>query len=194
MSKSKGDFLTVSLLESKGYAPVVYRLFCLQSHYRKPLTFSFDSLTNAAQAYQKLIGRVAALSKEGEPDKDAAEPFRKRFAEALGNDLNTSFGLTVLYDVLKSDLSDATKRYLVGDFDRVLSLDLLKAAEKAGKSGQEAEIPEELRAEIEELLAKRAEARKNKDWAAADAIRDELNARHVVMKDTPSGVEWHIDR
>ncbi len=191
MSKSKGGTLTVSTLEEKGYDPMAYRMFCLQSHYRKPLTFSWESLDNAANAYKKLVARIAALSKEGEPDKEAAEPFRKRFGEALGNDLNTSFALTVLYDMLKSDLSDAIMRYLVGDFDRVLSLNLLEAAEKAAApAGQE--VPEALRAEIEALIAKRAEARKNKDWVAADAIRDELAARHVVMKDTPNGVEWHI--
>ena len=191
MSKSKGEFLTVSLLEEKGYDPLCYRLFCLQSHYRKPLTFSFESLTNAAQAYQKLIARIAGLSKEGEPDREAAEPFREKFSQALGNDLNTSLGLTVLYDMLKSDLSDATKRYLAGDFDSVLSLNLLEAAEKAA-APQGQTLSQAEREEIEGLIARRAEARKNKDWAAADAIRDELAARHVVTKDTPNGVEWHV--
>ena len=98
----------MSLLEEKGYDPLVYRLFCLQSHYRKPLTFSFESLDNAAQAYQKLVQRIAALSKEGQPEADGhVKPYRERFAAALGNDLNTSLGLTVLYDVLKAPLSDA---------------------------------------------------------------------------------------
>ncbi len=191
MSKSKGEFLTVSLLEEKGYDPLCYRLFCLQSHYRKPLAFSFESLNNAAQAYQKLASRVAGLSKEGEPDREAAKPWREKFSQALGNDLNTSLGLTVLYDMLKSDLPDATKRYLVQDFDSVLSLGLLEAAEKAA-APRGAELSQEEREEIEALIAKRAEARKSKDWAAADAIRDELTARHVVMKDTPDGVEWHV--
>ncbi len=191
ISKSKGSVLTVSLLEEKGYDPLVYRFFCLQSHYRKPQTFSFESLDNAAQAYQKLAGRIAALSKEGRPDQEKTTPWREKFSQALGSDLNTSFGVTVLYDMLKSDLSDADKRYLVADFDSVLDLGLLEAAEKAGKP-QGQEISPEERAEIEELIQKRAEARKNKDWAAADAIRDELAVRHVVMKDTPSGVEWHI--
>ncbi len=193
ISKSKGSLLTVSYLEEKGYDPLVYRLFCLQSHYRKPLTFSFESLDNAAQAYGKLVSRVAALSKEGEPGLEAAKPWREKFSQALGNDLNTSFGLTVLYDMLKSDLDDATKRYLVGDFDSVLDVGLLEAADRAGASQDDGLSPEE-RAEIEALLERRAEARKNKDWAAADTIRDELTSRHVVMKDTPSGVEWHIQR
>ena len=192
MSKSKGGFLTVSLLEEKGYDPLVYRLFCLQSHYRKPLTFSFESLDNATQAYQRLVQRIAALSKEGQPDQAAMQPYREQFAAALGNDLNTSLGLTVLYDVLKADLSDASKRALLQDFDQVLSLGLLEAAEKAAQKPAGKELSSEETAEIEALIQKRAEARKAKDWATADAIRDELAARHVVMKDTPSGVEWSV--
>ncbi len=191
MSKSKGEFLTVSLLEEKGYDPLCYRLFCLQSHYRKPLAFSFESLDNAAQAYQKLVSRIAGLSKEGEPDKAAAKPYQEQFSQALGNDLNTSLSLTVLYDMLKSDLSDATKRYLTADFDTVLSLGLLEAAEKAGQPAAQELSPQE-QAEIEELIARRTQARKDKNWAEADAIRDELTARHVVLKDTPDGIEWHV--
>ncbi len=192
MSKSRGEFITVSLLEEKGFDPLSYRFFCLQSHYRKPLTFSFESLQNAAQAYQKLITRIAALPKDGEPDREGAKPFREKFSQALGSDLNTSLGLTVLYDMLKSDLSGPTKRWLAADFDQVLSLDLLEAAEKAAHKG--GEVSEAEAAEIEALIEKRAQARKNKDWAAADAIRDALSARRVVMKDTPDGVQWHIEK
>ena len=156
------------------------------------MTFSYETLDNAAQAYQKLTARIAALKTEGQPDLEAAKPFQEKFKEALGNDLNTSLGLTVLYDVLKADLTDATKAYLVGDFDQVLSLGLLEAAAKGAKPAGKELSPEET-AEIEELLQKRAEARKAKDWATADAIRDQLAARHVVMKDTPQGVEWHVE-
>lgn len=190
ISKSKGSPLTVSYLEEKGYDPLAYRLFCLQSHYRKPQTFSFESLDNAAQAYQKLVGRIAALSREGEPDLEAAKPWREKFSQALGGDLNTSLGVTVLYDMLKSGLDDATKRYLAGDFDSVLSLGLTEPEKHLKQTN--AEVPEEKRAEIEALIQQRAEARKNKDWPAADAIRDQLAAMGVVMKDTPNGVEWHL--
>ena len=191
MSKSRGDFLDVALLEKKGYDPLVYRFFCLQSHYRKPLTFSFESLDNAAQAYQKLVSRIAALAAGGEPDMESAKPFQEKFSQALGNDLNTSLGITVLYDLLKSGLDDATKRWLIGSFDQVLSLGLLEAAERAQGAG--AGISDGEAAEIEALIQKRQEARKNKDWATADAIRDELAARHIVIKDTPGGVTWQRD-
>ncbi len=189
ISKSKGAKLTVSLLEEKGYNPLAYRLFCLQSHYRKPLVFSFDSLDNAAQAYQKLTARIAALSKEGQPDQEAVKPYQEKFRAALDNDLNTSQALTALYDMLKSELSDASKRFLAGDFDQVLSLDLLVAGEKPA----EPQAPPELAEKIEALIQQRAQARKAKDWPAADAIRDQLAALHVVVKDTPQGVEWHIE-
>lgn len=181
MSKSKGEFLTVSLLESKGYNPLVYRMFCLQSHYRKPLTFSYESLDNTAKAYDKLVKRISALSKDGEVDEAKAKELDGKFREALDNDLNTSLGLTAVYDVLKADTNDATKLYVIEKFDEVLGLDLTKA---------EAESKDDLDSEIEELIAKRQEARANKDWATADKIRDDLLARNIKLIDTPNGVTW----
>lgn len=188
MSKSKGDFLTVSLLEQKGYNPLVYRMFCLQSHYRKPLTFSYDSLDNTAKAYEKLIKRIKSLSKDGEVNKEQTDSYINKFKEAIDNDLNTSLGLTVVYDVLKADINDATKRYLLGKFDTVLSLNLLSEESETDNVSDNGE-----NSEIEELIAKRTEARKNKDWATADAIRDELKARHIVLEDTPNGIKWRYE-
>ena len=190
MSKSKGGFLTVSLLEEKGYDPLAYRFFCLQSHYRKPLVFSFENLDNTVQAYNKLVARIAKLSADGEPDPEAAKTYQQSFKEALDNDLNTSLAITALYDVLKGDISDATKRYLIADFDKVLSLGLIEAAEKlAEESNVSADVDV---AKIEELIAKRAQARANRDWAAADAIRDELKAMHIVIKDGKDGATWEV--
>ena len=185
MSKSKGDFLTVSLLESKGYDPIVYRMFCLQSHYRKPLTFSYESLDNCVKAYDKLIKRISALSKDGEIEQDKAAALIGKFKEAMDNDLNTSLGLTVVYDVLKADANDATKRYVLGELDKVLSLNLLAEKEEAPAESN----PQD--AEIEALIQKRTEARKNKDWATADAIRDQLAAMKIVVVDTKDGITWH---
>ena len=182
MSKSKGEFLTVSLLEEKGYNPLVYRLFCLQSHYRKPLTFSYDSLDNAAKAYDKLVKRIAGLKADGEVETEKAKELDAKFREALDNDLNTSLAITALYDTLKADVNDATKLYLVGEYDKVLSLGLI--SEKSEES--------DLDSEIEALIAERQEARKNKDWATADRIRDELAARHIKLIDTPDGIKWEI--
>lgn len=181
MSKSKGEFLTVSLLEEKGYNPLVYRMFCLQSHYRKPLTFSYDSLDNTAKAYEKLQKRIGALRDDGEVDEAKAKELDARFREALDNDLNTSLAITALYDVLKADTNDATKRYVIEKFEQVLSLGLLDT--------QNSEA-DDLDSEIEELIARRQEARKNKDWATADQIRDELAARNIKLIDTPEGIKW----
>ena len=185
MSKSKGDFLTVSLLESKGYDPVAYRFFCLQSHYRKPLTFSYESLDNCVKAYDKLRKRISALGNDGEVEQDKAEALIAKFKDAMDNDLNTSLGVTVIYDVLKSDASDATKRFVLGELDKVLSLNLLDEQKAAPKAAD----PKD--AEVEALIAQRTEARKNKDWATADAIRDKLAEMKVVVVDTKDGISWH---
>lgn len=191
MSKSKGEFLTVSLLEEKGYDPLAYRLFCLQSHYRKAQEFSYEALDNTSATFTKLISRVAALKEnDGEPDKVAIEKYRQKFIDALGNDINTSLAVTCVYDVLKADTNDATKLYLLNDFDKVLSLDLIAEAKKYNEKITSAPVSEEDK-EIDELVAKRTQARKDKNWAEADRIRDELNARGITVVDTPNGVTWH---
>ena len=185
MSKSKGEFLTVSLLEEKGYNPMVYRMFCLQSHYRKPLEFSYEALDNVATAYEKLLKRIKAIPEEGEVNADQVAAYHEKFGEAVGNDMNTSMGLTIVYDLLKEDFSGATKRAILADLDTVLSLELTKPWEDAGE-----EVDEELSAFVEGKIAERAAAKKEKDFAKADAIRDELKAKGILIKDTREGVVW----
>ena len=150
MSKSKGEFLTVSLLEEKGYNPMAYRFFCLQSHYRKPLEFSWDALDNVVSAYDKLVKRIANLSTDGEVDTAACEEWKMKFAEALSRDINTSSAITVLYDMLKAELSDASKRVLVQSMDEVLSLQLEKAWED-----KEADVDNELASYVEKKIEER---------------------------------------
>ena len=191
MSKSKGEFLTVSLLEEKGYDPMVYRLFCLQSHYRKALTFSWENLDNAKAAYEKLVARIAALSEEGAVDEEAAKPYKEQFMTALGNDLNTSLGVTALYDVLKADISDATKRVLIAGFDTVLGLRLLEHAAAYKEKAEKAKVPaSEEDGEVQALVDQRAAAKKAKDFAAADAIRAQLAEMGIEVTDTPQGPVW----
>ena len=189
MSKSKGEFLTVSLLESKGYDPMVYRLFCLQSHYRRNLVFSWENLDNAAAAYQKLIAKIASLNPEGEVNMETFEGLRQRFVSALNADLNTSLAITAVYDVLKAKCTDATKLAVLKDFDKVLSLNLLSAAQKF-RDAQKKEEAEESDPEIEALIAARTKAKKEKNFAEADMIRDELRFRHIEIIDTPQGTKW----
>ena len=185
MSKSKGDFLTVSLLEKKGYDPLVYRMFCLQSHYRKPLLFNYEVLDNVKVAYEKLLKRIAGLGTEGELQKEQMAQYQDAFMQALGNDINTSQALTVVYDVLKAELNDASKRVLIEEFDTVLSLNLTKEAEKE-------EVDTELASYVEDMIAQRKEARKAKDFAKADAIREELLEKGIEIKDTREGTTWSL--
>ena len=185
MSKSKGDFLTVSLLESKNYNPLVYRMFCLQSHYRKPLEFSYEVLDNMTIAYNKLVKRIADLSDAGEVDKEQFDAYKARFEEALCNDLNSSMAITVLYEMLKADISDATKKALVKSYDEVLSLDLLTAGVVEAE-----EVDAELEAYVLAKIEERKEAKKAKDFATADAIRNELLEKGIILEDTREGVKW----
>ncbi|MDO5399842.1 MAG: cysteine--tRNA ligase [Eubacteriales bacterium] len=189
MSKSKGEFLTVSLLEQKGYDPMAYRLFCLQSHYRRNLVFSWENLDNAVAAYDKLIAKIATLKNEGEVEEEAFGQLKARFQKALDGDLNTSVAVTSVYDVLKAKCSDATKLALLADFDRVLSLNLLSAAENLQKK-QAQEAAASADPEIDALVAARTEAKKAKNFAEADRIRDELKARGIEIIDTPQGAKW----
>ena len=189
MSKSKGEFLTVSLLEEKGYLPVIYRFFCLQSHYRKSLVFSWDNLDNAKAAYNKLIEKIAPLTQEsgGDIDKDEYDRLMQSFRDALDSDVNTAMAVTVLYDVLKSKSDAATKLALIAEFDKVLGLDLIenakKFAEKAANAS--ADIP----AEVMELVQQRQAARKEKNFALADEIRDKISALGYEVKETRQGTE-----
>lgn len=189
ISKSKGAVLTIPLLESKGYDPLVYRWFCLQSHYRKPLEFSFEVLDQMKAAYDKLVKRIGSLSREGDIDQERFAFFRKQFEDALCDDLNSSMAITVLYDVLKAEITDAAKYALIKDFDQVLSLNLTSAY--AAKE-EESAVDEELEAYILSRIEERKAAKKQKDYAKADAIRQELLEQGIVLEDTREGVKWKM--
>ena len=199
MSKSKGEFLTVSLLEEKGYDPLVYRMFCLQSHYRKGLVFSWDNLDNAVGTFNKLIGRIANLKPGGEVDEAAAQELKDKFKAALDNDLNTALAMTAVYDVLKAKTTDATKLAVLDDFDQVLSLDLLAKAEVKRKEAEKAAAAKsaggytilgEGDPAVDALVMQRYEAKKAKNFAEADRIRDELKAQGIEITDVPGGAKW----
>ena len=195
MSKSSGEFLTVSLLESKGYAPLVYRFFCLGSHYRKSLVFSYENLDNAAAAYEKLAARIAQLleAPQGEVEEEKLAGMKAAFTEALDNDLNTSLALTALYDALKADATPATKLSAVKDFESVLQLGLIEAAEKLN-AAKALDLSDPFTAEIVKAIEARAEAKKAKNYAEADRIRAELAAKGVELIDTKDGTTFKITK
>ena len=193
MSKSKGEFLTVSVLENKGISPMVYRYFCLMSHYRKVLVFSWDGIENAKGSYNKLVARISQIENGGEVDKEAFAKYDASFREALDNDLNTSLAITCVYDVLKADTNGATKLALIASFDKVLSLDLIKEAEKIKNAPKEEENVPELSEEdkpIQALVDERTAAKKAKNYARADEIRNQLKDMGIVIEDTAQGPKW----
>ena len=182
MSKSKGDFLTVSLLEEKGYNPLAYRMFCLSSHYRKQLMFSYDVLDGFQNAYDKLKKKVLSLGDSGEVLDVSL--YINKFKDNINNDLNTSMMLTTLYDVLKDEsLNDASKKYLIGLFDEVLGLGLFDVSLK------EASVSEEF---ILDKISLRNKAKADKDYTLADSIRDELLSLGIKLIDTKDGTKYEV--
>jgi cysteinyl-tRNA synthetase len=204
MSKSSGEFLTVSLLESKGYDPLAYRFFCLQSHYRKSLVFSYENLDNAVISYNKLVSRIAQLdANDGALDEAAFAEGKKKFTDALDNDLNTALAVTALYDVLKLRTNGATKLALIADFDKVLSVGLIEAAnkvraekaaeQKAQSAAPEYDMNDPLVIEVLDLIEKRKQAKKEKNFAEADRIRQYLSDKGVTLIDDRSGTTFKIN-
>ena len=186
MSKSKGEFLTLSLLEKKGYDPLVYRLFCLNSHYRSQLVFSYEAMDATKNAYQKLRSKITTIkdNRGGNLDQMKIQFYKDQFKIALENDLNTANAMTTLYDVLKSDCNNETKLCLIEIFDQVLSLNLLK----------ENDIKEDLKQYIEEQIEKRNEAKKQKNYILADQIRTTLLEKGIELKDGREGTTYLIKK
>ena len=182
MSKSKGEFLTLSVLKEKGYDPLAYRYLCLTSHYRKPLVFSYEILDNASLSYQKLKQRVQSLKTEENPNETIYQEYNQKFKEYLEDDLNTSNAITLIYDLLKSDVDNGTKYALIRSWDKVLSLNLC----------EEKEISESLKKYIEEKIEERKKAKEEKNYALADQIREELLKQNIILKDTREKTTYEI--
>lgn len=183
MSKSKGKTLTVDTLIENGYDPLSYRFLCLQSHYRKQLTFSYSSLDGAENAYKKLKNKVLSLSKDGEVDNKVFDEYKNKFVSYLEDDINTANAISVIYDVLKAETSESTKFELIKDFDNVLGLEL--TIENTNNS----EVDEEY---IKSKIEERNDAKKNKNYEIADSIRNELLEKGIVLKDTREGTTYEV--
>lgn len=186
MSKSKGEFLTVSLLEEKGYNPLAYRYLCLNSYYHNALTFSYEILDGAQNEYNKLKSKVKSLKENNDNiDQINISKYNDKFIDAINNDLNTSSMITLVYDVLKAeDLNDMSKIFLLKEFDKVLSLDLFKEDNK--------QIDKDLEKYILEKIEERKWAKQNKDFTKADSIRHELEEKGITIKDTREGTTYEI--
>ena len=182
MSKSKGEFLTLSVLKEKGYDPLAYRYLCLTSHYRKTLVFSYEILENASLSYQKLKQRVQSLEHNKKIDETLYQEYDQRFKNYLEDDLNTSNTITLIYDLLKSNVDNSTKYALIKSWDKVLSLNLC----------EEKEISESLKKYIEEKIEERKKAKEEKNYELADQIREELLKENIVLKDTREGTTYEI--
>ncbi len=182
MSKSSGEFLTLPVVVGHGYNALDYRYFCLSGHYRTQLKFSWEALDHAKSAREKLVGITSAL-KKSEPVKtfsEKGEGWRKAFADAMNNDLRAPEALAQMWLMLKDNtLSDGEKLGLLLDYDRILGLRL---DEVEAKSEERVGTDEDWK-----LVEERTLAKKNRDWAKADEIRDALRARGFTVKDTPSG-------
>ena len=178
MSKSHGAILSVEELIKRGYNPLSFRFMCLNSHYRKQLVFSFDSLNSAEQAYLKLKNKISLIKDEGELSEGDFDKYKNMFIEYITNDLNTANAITLLYDLLKDDtVNGHTKIELVRSFDKVLSLDLLPEVKEVRSDHEH----------IMKLIETRNEAKKAKNFELADAIRDELLSKGIALVDTREG-------
>lgn len=188
MSKSTGEFLTIPLLEKKGFNPLSYRYYVLNSHYRKQLAFSFEKLEMAQTAYKKLKKRTEALIPFFNKEvilSEEAQLLTDAFKIQLANDLNTPNALTVLYDVIKSTISNEEKAFLIHQMDFVFSLNLLSDGDSS-----EGDFNPEDAIYVEKMISKREKARKERNWALADTIRYELKEKGFEIIDTPEGTIW----
>ena len=178
MSKSKGDILRVVDLKNKGYDPLSYRYFILNTYYHKQVNFSFDALDSAEVALKKLRNKIKQLKDTGSLDNNIFKDWDDKFKSYIEDDLNTANAMTLLYDLLKSDVDDSTKLALIQSWDKVFSLDLIQ------------EDCDELNGEILKKIEERNLAKKNKDFAKADMIRDELLKQGIKLIDGREGTTF----
>ena len=185
MSKSNGVILTVSELEKRGYDPLAFRFMCLNSHYRKQLVFSFDALDQASNTLKKLKSRISSITSDGELDQEKYDYYNNNFKEEISNDLNVSNALTVLYDLLKDNsVNGTTKIKLINDFDKVFSLNLISDNEEDSS----------LTKYILEKIEERNNAKKEKNFALADQIRNDLLNQGIELMDTREGTKYKINK
>lgn len=184
MSKSLGNVITVDTLKEDNIDPLAYRLTCLQSHYRSQLVLDLKEIKKNVNLLNRLRNKIKKLEDKEDVSENVIKEYLDQFKDAINNDLNTSLMLKTMYDVLKSNISDSNKIYLLKEFDKVLSLDLFK----------EEEIDEELVKYIEEKIEERNKAKIEKNYQLADEIRKELKEKNIILKDTKEKTLYEIVR
>ena len=184
MSKSLGNVITVDTLKEDNIDPLAYRLTCLQSHYRSQLILDLKEIKKNVNLLNRLRNKIKKLEDKEDVSENVIKEYLDQFKDAINNDLNTSLMLKTMYDVLKSNISDSNKIYLLKEFDKVLSLDLFK----------EEEIDKELVKYIEEKIEERNKAKIEKNYQLADEIREELKEKNIILKDTKEKTLYEIVR
>ncbi len=186
MSKSKGDFLTISNLEKRGFSPMAYKFYCLQSHYRNTLTFDFEKLANAENDYNRLVNKIVSLKDDNNVNESIYNTYINKFIDSISSDLNTASVITLIYDLLKENVNDGTKIAVLKEFEKVLSLNLFVKEEKI--------IENDLEDYILKMIDERNIAKSNKDYARADSIRKELLDKGIELVDTREGTKYNIKK
>lgn len=178
MSKSLGNILTLSELIKQGYSPMHFRYFCLQTHYRKPLSFSFENLDAAKAAYEKIKRKIIQLKKEKHKGADKSREYEKQFHNAVYDDLNIPEALQAIWKLLDDEAFDSEKKLsLLNHFDSIFGLDIGKMKE------EKINVPKE----VKKLVDSRERLRKEKLWAEADIIRERIKEHGFSLQDTPEG-------
>ena len=180
MAKSEGNFLTLdNAFLKKGINPLVYRFATFQTHYRKPMEYSEESIQASHNGLQHLQNQVRQVVKNSAGRKGAViDEYKTKFLTAINDDLNMPRAMAVVQEMLKSNIGDADKHALIEDYDRVLGLSL-----------DEVSKPETLPEEIKKLVAERQAARDAKDWAASDRLRDKIQDQGYAVQDTKDGIK-----
>ncbi len=178
MGKSEGNFITLQTAIEKGFDPLDYRYFLLGAHYKTQLSFSWEALEGAKNAFSGLKSRIIELKKDLGESKGDIGKIKEEFHAYINDDMDMPKALALLWNVVKSDeLGNKEKYALILDFDKIFGLRLDEVEE------EKFDTP----AEVEELLKKREDVRKSKDWAAADKYRDEIKEKGFVISDTAEG-------